>query len=195
MVNKFSSLEELLKEKAVVVNSLKELELRLSNLKITTNRLRFSPNSIPTHTKLMRDDLSAQHQRQTKYIVEINLLIRSKAASNHEAWKDVLKEIFPMETFKVINEEIERRERGLTPKKLPISAPDLQRKKEIQKIVKDTISDYHSKLLSARAALNEYINVNIDNSSKADFLAKVSKINRSLPTISELEKTKRILNF
>lgn len=80
--------------------------------------------------------------------------------------------------------EADRRKNGKP--KLGVS---LREHKEVeQKIYKKELYEALNMLVAARKVINEYIAENEPELNKADYLTKVSKLNRAMPSIGEIEK-------
>lgn len=122
---------------------------------------------------------------------EIDAMLTKHKVENkekHGQWTnfvyEVLSEAIGSEKAGKILIEVERRAKGK-----PRLMVTLREHKEVeQKIYKKELYEALNMLVAARKIINEYIAENEPEINKADYLTKVSKLNKALPSVGEIEK-------
>lgn len=174
--------------KASLVKELIELKVQLTDFNLTDSRFSVQPEG----TLKLRSIYTRRTKEIEAEIVGINKKINAKH-SNEKKFNEVLRELLGGDFLHEIFMEAKNRFEGGTPNRLLLP-------KDEKAVIKNTnirkrLKDYHNMIIEARKAINTYIWENEPEINKADFLKSVSRINKCLPTIAEIERDKSIYNI
>ena len=169
--------EQLIEKKEAFKTRYQELAVELSKLEISKNRHHYKRHTIDDVLIRRRDLLAKEFTELRDKITDINKLIKP-LTPKEDYFKMVIKDSVSEAVYNDICKECENREKGGSAFKVKLS-DNTGLLKQV-KGLNDALKAKDAIIVAARAALNEYINDNM-NGNKADFLKSIDKLNKSLP--------------
>ena len=199
-------LEELNKERAIIVNEKIRLTEKIKELGISKNiASMINRGVLPERIEngIGGDDVIDKRKVIVKQLISLerNLsLINQKILSvkdnikqnNDGLIRDVWYEIFKQEQWNKIIGEVDRRSLGLEPTKVSIDVGGSVNNKNLYEKYKQLAKESIDKLIAARKSTTKVIDEGMKKFDKGYFLQVISPLNKELPTVIELEKTKRL---
>lgn len=199
-------LEELNKERAIIVNEKIRLTEKIKELGISKNiASMINRGVLPERIEngIGGDDVIDKRKVIVKQLISLerNLsLINQKILSvkdnikqnNDGLIRDVCYEIFNQEQWNKIIGEVDRRSLGLEPTKVSIDVGGSVNNKNLYEKYKQLAKESIDKLIAARKSTTKVIDEGMKKFDKGYFLQVISPLNKELPTVIELEKTKRL---
>lgn len=199
-------LEELNKERAIIVNEKIRLTEEIKELGISKNIAHMiNKGELPERIDIGigGDDVIDKRKVIVKELISLEKklsLINQKILSVKEGIKqnndglirEVCYEIFNQEQWNKIIGEVDRRAIGLPPTKVSIDVGGAVNNKNLYEKYKELAKDSIDKLIAARKSTTKVIDEGMKKFDKGYFLQVISPLNKELPTVIELEKTKRL---
>lgn len=179
---------DIVKEREGLTIEKTAIAARLAELGITYNRYAHKSHTIPDDQLAERKALAKRYAVIEKRLAEIKAINRIKGDGHteYDMVKDILVETFGRDFKMAVVREMVRRKKGESPIKI-----NAQNKIVVSaKSYKQELNHVIEMLIKARYAIDLYIQENEPPINKADYLIKVSKINKSLPSLSEIKKLK-----
>lgn len=121
---------------------------------------------------------------------EIKQLVREAHVAldhNLEVNYALIKETFGISFFTQFKAELKRRLKNEPAVRLSINIEESNRCLEENRRLKKLLVENNNKITNIRKALNNYINKNITDINKGEFLKNISELNRSVPSLSDIE--------
>ena len=199
-------LEELNKERAIIVNEKIRLTEEIKELGISKNiASMINRGVLPERIEdgIGGDDVINKRKVIVKEVISLEkklALVNQKILSVKENIKqnndglirDVCYEIFNQEQWNRIIGEVDRRSLGLEPIKVSIDVGGAVNNKNLYEKYKQLAKESIDKLIAARKSTTKVIDEGMKKFDKGYFLQVISPLNKELPTVIELEKTKRL---
>lgn len=200
----FIRLNELIEERQKLVEKKQELVLRLQELNIPHNLayklnsgnvsdeklIQIGEDKINTRNVLTKECIEIE-RKFTAINNEIKELNIEKDKNDTIHLKKILTEILSKNQLDLIYEEVNSRLLGMPPKKVSIGIDNSINQKQLAEKYRELAKDSIEKLINARKLVTRVIDDGMKKFDKGYFLQVVSPLNKELPTISELDKTKR----
>ena len=199
-------LEELNKERAIIVNEKIRLTEEIKELGISKNiASMINRGVLPERIEhgIGGDNVIDKRKVIVKEVISLEkklALINQKILSVKEDIKqgndglirEVCYEIFNQEQWNKIIGEVDRRSLGLEPIKVSIDVGGAVNNKNLYEKYKQLAKESIDKLIAARKSTTKVIDEGMKKFDKGYFLQVISPLNKELPTVIELEKTKRL---
>jgi hypothetical protein len=199
-------LEELNKERAIIVNEKIRLTEEIKELGISKNiASMINRGVLPERIEdgIGGDDVINKRKVIVKEVISLEkklALVNQKILSVKENIKqnndglirEVCYEIFNQEQWNRIIGEVDRRSLGLEPIKVSIDVGGAVNNKNLYEKYKQLAKESIDKLIAARKSTTKVIDEGMKKFDKGYFLQVISPLNKELPTVIELEKTKRL---
>lgn len=180
---------DIIEEKKALCLEKTEIAAKLAELGIPLNQYNFKPHTIPVDKLAERKKLASRYTAIEKRLFEIKTTnsdyYTTKDHTKMNIVSDILIETFGRDFKLSVHREMRRRINGEPPTK--VSLPET---KNASKTYKQEFDNAIEMLIKARYAIDLYIQENEPSINKADYLIKISKINRSLPSLQEIKKLK-----
>jgi len=199
-------LEELNKERAIIVNEKIRLTEEIKELGISKNiASMINRGVLPERIEdgIGGDDVINKRKVIVKELISLEknlslvnqkiLLVKENIKQNNDGLiREVCYEIFNQEQWNKIIGEVDRRSLGLEPIKVSIDVGGAVNNKNLYEKYKQLAKESIDKLIAARKSTTKVIDEGMKKFDKGYFLQVISPLNKELPTVTELEKTKRL---
>lgn len=180
----------LLEEKDQIIIELCDLRKVACEFGITGNRKYYARGSI---SKELWDAYKANSMKilgAEKRLREINAAIKNGNLNNqqceYDLFKSIVRDALSKDDYLSIIREKNRREAGEPPLKVTISRVDVSGLRSKYDTVKSIAINALDALKKTREVINRYISDNEPQINKADYLQKVSNLNKGCPPLSEI---------
>lgn len=183
---------ELKDRRLALVKEQVEIAAQLSELGLTTSRIKNRKETISAESLRLRSIWSARHSEISAELVSINKKLK-RHYSSESFVKEILIELMGADFVHDIFIEAISRLHGNKPNYF--SLPKDEKAVIKNNMLRLRMKDYHEMIISARKAINSYIYQNEPEINKADFLLSVSSINKCLPPVTEIERDKSVYNI
>lgn len=180
------SLADLEAERKLLIEEKTVLSKQLAELGISGNRAYFARGTIGKDVWEHRTALAGRYADiEARLAVLKQELKQANKIESKDYIKEVIKETFGELFLSSVLRECRSRRKGNAPTKVM-----WEQSKSIT--FRKEFNDVCEMLISARNAINEYIRENEPSINKAEFLQKVSSLNKALPSVQEIERMRRI---
>lgn len=192
--NEHLNLQELKEKRLTLAARKQELSLHIRQCGISKNAQRFVPHKLDKDMLNVKNKLVEEYNQIELAITDVNKYIH-KLSRREDEFKDIVKTNFPSEIYESIIAECKRRDNGEPPQKVKFNFAGLQDSKLTIQKQKEKILQYFNIITDARERLNEYIEQNCPEKNKSEFMAKIVKLNISLPNLATMNLDRRKNNF
>jgi len=178
-----SAMSALIDEKAKLSKEKNELAGAISGIGLSVNRLKFAPHTIDQESLDLRSAYVKRYTEIEKRLLEIKNITRAKKPDDRHFIKGILVESLGKDFAYAVFDEAERR--ANEEDYLKVSPP---MGKPATRSYRKELTEAIELLRSARETITQWIYANEPDVNKADWLAKVAKLNKCIPPISELNQ-------